>query len=440
MRKLLAGVSLIILSVLCAAAQSRTDTLKLTSVNEAFDLAIKNNPTQAIYLQQIKQAKYNYKATQGFYYPNVSGSFTGQDNLHLGVTPIPGEIVRLPPGTTYYAQFGKKYAYNSGISINQEIFDWQSVFESSIAKNNLLLTQLQQTTYVQSLKDQVGKLYYAALVAQSSLDISKMDMAYADTLVALAQQKLKEGTTDALNVNQSIINANNVKQNLAQSQQLYDQSVENLKILLGVNANTGLLLSESFTAGSPNVAEITQVGADRNLDVYQQQIQIAELQSRAQRAYAYPKLSVSGYFGGQQFHNNFGLSFSSDAWNRYQYLGLNLTVPVFTGFTNTYKYKSALVQRDIARLQYNNAKEQSQINDQLLIKDLTNYRNMVTASAQNFQLYGKNLQLNKQKYQEGIISMDVYLKNFEDYLRAENTNLNNLSQLFNTWSTILSRQ
>jgi len=439
MKPILAWLLLVNTFFFNAAAQGRTDTVRIASVNDAFNLAVKNNPTQAVLLEQIKVAKYNYRATQGVFYPNVSGSFTGQDNLHLGVTPVPGELIGRP-GTTFYAQFGKKYAYNSGISINQDIFDWQSVFETAIAKNNLKLTQLRQDTFVQSLKDQVGKLYYAALIAQASINNSQKDLAYADTLVALARQRLQEGTTDALNVNQSLINANNVKQNLAQSMQLYDQSVETLKILLGVNAASTLLLNEAMNAGTPGIADVTQLGADRNLEVYQQQIAVAEMQSRAQRAYAYPKLSVSGYFGAQQFRNNFGLSFSSDAWNGYRYLGLNLTVPIFTGLTNTYKYKSTLAQRGIARIQYNNAKEQRQINDQLLIKDLANYRTMAAASAQNFNLYGKNLELNKQKYQEGIISMDTYLKTFEDYLKAENTNLNNLSQLFNTWSTILSRQ
>ena len=62
------------------------------------------------------------------------------------------------------------------------------------------------------------------------------------------------------------------------------------------------------------------------------------------------------------------------------------------------------------------------------------------ASADNFKLYYANCQLGKQKFDEGVVSIDVYLKTFQDYLAAENTHLNNLSSLYNNYAVILSRQ
>jgi len=420
-------------------AQAKTDTLVVSSKNEAIALAIKNNPTQAVYKQQILQAQYNYKASKGFLYPSASASFAGTDNLHLAITPIPGELIG-KPGTTFDAQFGKKYSYNTGITFGYSLFNWQSVLQADISKNNVLLNEIQQDAYVQSLKEQVAKYYFSTLIAKASLKTILTDEVLADSLVALARQRLNVGTTDALQVNQAVINYNSVIQNKAQSQQLYDQGVENLKILIGRQAGEELTIAENLSLDSLRNDASINLNADRSLDVYQQQEKIAVLQSKAQGSVAYPQFSATGYLGDQQFRDDFGLGFNNGAWSGYRYIGINLSVPIFTGFTNSNKYKSAVVAQHIAQVQYDNAKQQSEINDRLLLKNNRDYLNMVLASENSFKLYHDNLILNQQKYTEGVSNIDTYLKAFQDYLTAENTYLNNLSQLLSIKATILSRQ
>ena len=438
MRKLY-FIIIILFAAANTIAQTKPDTVKINSLPEVFDIAIKHNPTQAVYQLQIKQAQYNYESSKGFIYPNASANFNGTDNLHLAVTPIPGILIG-KPGTTFYAQFGKKYTYNTGVTIGQDLVDWQSIFQSEIAKNNIKLNEVQQDSYVQSLKEQVARLCFSILIAKSSLNLSKQDSVYADSLLKLSKQRLQQGITDAIAVNQADINYNNVLQSKAQSQQLYDQGVENLKILLGEKPANELVLSENIELSLLSVNDLTKLGTDRSLEVYQQQVQIADIQRKSQRSVAYPKLSATVFLGAQEFRDGFGFSVDNNALSGYRYIGLNLSVPIFTGFTNSNKYQSSVAQKQIAEVQYNNAIQQSAINDRLLIKNFTNYADAVKASGNSFKLYGNNLQLNKQKYQEGILSMDAYLRVFQDYLTAENVYLNNLSQLLSTQATILSRQ
>jgi len=419
-------------------AQSRADTLNINSLGQVIATAIKHNPTQSVYQAQIRQAQYNYKASKGFLYPNASAGFNGTDNLHLSTTPVPGELIG-KPGTTFYAQFGKTYSYNTGITLTQNIFDWTTILQSKIARNNIQLNQVQEDSYQQSLKEQTTRLYFTALIAKSALQINQADKLLADTLQTLLQQKLHEGTSDLLSANQATINYDNVEQNQSQSQQLYDQSIENLKIVLGEKTALELNLTEKLNLDSITDALNPALGTDRTLAVYGEQVNIADIQSRSQRSAAYPTISANAFLGAQQFRDDFGLSLASADWSGYRYIGLNISVPIFTGFSNSNKYKSAKVQKDIAQLQYDNARLQSETNDQLLQKNYADYRQMVKSSANSFKLYGNNLRLNKQKYQEGVIGMDVYLKAFQDYLTAENLYLNNLSQLLSTKSTIISR-
>jgi outer membrane protein len=72
----------------------------------------------------------------GFLYPQASAGFKGTDNLNLAVTPLPVELFG-QPGKTIDAQFAKHYVYNSGITINQNIFDWTAVMQAKIAGNKI---------------------------------------------------------------------------------------------------------------------------------------------------------------------------------------------------------------------------------------------------------------------------------------------------------------
>ena len=195
------------------------DTMRLNTLDQTIASAVKNNPTQEIYLRQMQQAALNYKAAQGFLYPNASLGFNGTDNLSLAETPIPGVIFG-QPGTTIYAKFGKHYVYNAGLTLNQNILTWTNVLQMKIAHSNVELAHLQREAFLQSLKEQVARLYFSALIARTALQIDEHDRQLADSVVALSRQKLQEGTTDLMSVNLTVINSNTILQNQAQSQQL----------------------------------------------------------------------------------------------------------------------------------------------------------------------------------------------------------------------------
>lgn len=432
----------------CGETRAQGDTTRLTSLENTIATAVKNNPTQEIYLRQISQAFLNYKAAQGFLYPNASLGFNGTDNLSLPTTPIPGVILGRP-GETIYAKFGKHYVYNTGVSLSQDIVSWTSVLEMKLARSNVELTHLQREAFLQSLREQVARLYFSALIAKTALQIDAHDRQLADSIVTLSRQKLQQGATDRMSVNLAAINSNSIAQNQAQSRQLLDQSIENLKMLLGGKATDEIVVADSlagFAGGDSATAargapgDVPVLGADRNLVVYRQQQDIAGMQSRSQRSQAYPTITATGFFGDQQFRDDFSLAFGNNAWSAYNYVALNVTIPLFTGLSNTYKYRSAVVQKDIADLQMKKAVEESAINDRLLLKNYGDYWQMLQASAASFKLYGQNVRLDQQKYSEGLLPLDVYMKTFEDYLTAENTYLNNLSQLLSIQATIISRQ
>ena len=411
------------------AAQVQIDNL-----SSLWKIALQNNPNQKVYALKKEQLGYDYKTSQSFYYPQAAASFNGQDNLIQSVTPVPGVIFNKPG--TVYLQFGKHYTYNTGLTITRDLLDWQAILQSKIAKENVQLNNVQQDAYVQTLKTQVGQYYYAALLAKVSMEIAKKDLALGDSIYEAIKSKFKQGLTDMSAVNQAEINRNSISQNSLQSEQLYNQAIANIKLLAGISAATKIVLVNIPLENQP---ESMALGSDKTLEPYANSITIANLQLKAQKAAFLPKLTATGYFGFQQFDNDFQMSFAKNAWSDYQYIGLGLNWPLFTGFANSNKMKSISTQKRIAEQNYQSAKEQSNINDSLLLDNYTSFNNMTSAAENSFYLYGKNLELSLQKFREGLISIDAYLKTFQDYLAAENVYLNNLSNLLTTKAAIEAR-
>lgn len=83
--------------------------------------------------------------------------------------------------------------------------------------------------------------------------------------------------------------------------------------------------------------------------------------------------------------------------------------------------------------------EQSRIDDALLLKELNYSQTATETSNENYQLAGENADLQRQKFEQGLVSLDTYLDSFDDYLKAEVSWLNYLLESYNHYSKILSR-
>ncbi len=433
------------------AFQCATAQIVFHSLPEVWNAALKDNPTQRIYRLKSGQLTAEYHAEQSWLYPQIGAAFSAQDNLKLSVTPVPGELIN-QPGKTLYLTFGKHYVYNAGINATENIFNWQNILLAKISRENIDLNAVQQKAYEQNLKTSSAQYYFSGLIAASSLRIADRDFQLADSILSTVKNRYAQGLVDLAAVHSAEINVNNVQENMIQSRQLLDQAIQNLKLLTGCTARQSLTLDEYLAADSVTVesarsepatsaasAQSPPLGPDKNLDIYSANTHLAGLQAKFAKAAFYPTLSISGFVGSQQFRDNFGLSFGDGAWNDYRYLQLNLNVPLFTGFYTRNKYRSAQALARIDAQQALDATQQIQINDSLLLQSYENYRLLVAASGRNLLLYRANVELSRQKFEEGLISIDSFQKTFEDYLHAENTHLNNLSSLYSAMASIISR-
>jgi outer membrane protein len=421
-----------------AGAQSNSILVEVASLEELLKLTRTRNPDLRSYMLNVEKSSYDVKASRAAYLPNVTGSFGGQTNFELPTTPVPGELFG-QPGSTVNAQFGQNYAYNAGINLNMSLIDWQSTLKVKMAKLTYEAAEVQQDAYLEILDQQVNLNYYSMLISKRAIALAEKDLEIADSIAFISEQKFREGLLDAVAVNQARINSNVTKQNLNNSRQLYKNSNNELKLLLGLREVDSLKVLENFRYKLPPMYSTSELKPDENIRLASLNQQQAQNQTNIQKSMFVPKLSLYGYYGKQQFREDFGIDFGNNAWSNYSYLGLSLSIPVFNGFSNSNKLKASKVDLERAENELNKTNLQSRMQDARLIEEYhTSLRNTQLA-LEAFQLYEQNERLTLQKYSEGLISLDRYLYAFEDYVDAENIFLNTLLNTYSYYSQIIPR-
>ncbi|MEL6823811.1 MAG: TolC family protein, partial [Calditrichota bacterium] len=182
-----------------------------------------------------------------------------------------------------------------------------------------------------------------------------------------------------------------------------------------------------------------EVAPDKSLQLTSLQLKQADFRVKEQRSKWFPQITMNTYLGTQQYRDDFGMSFDTENWARVSNMTLTLSIPIFNKFTTKNQYQSAIVDRNRFRHTLKQEERESQLADQLLLKEYTYSKAAANAAKANFRLSKENTDLQMQKFEQGIISLETYLDSFDDYLKAEVAYLNLLVDTYSYLSRILSR-
>lgn len=420
------------------SAQEKQQILTVRSLEEMIVLAGERNPDLESYQINQEVSKKNLRIAQGRHLPVLGATFIGQQNLDLATTPVPGEIFG-QPGTVVEAQFGQEFNYNAGLSVNATLLDWGKHLQTRSARLNNELAGLKLEEFRVLLNQQVCLYYYSALVAKKAIELGERDKILADSLAMLADAKYRAGHVDRMSRNQAHIQLKSVSQNLLNSQTLYEQSLEELKILLGFELMEELILVEELGYALPPVI------AENRLEP-SQQIAMAEVRSLQAKtgvksslsAYV-PQLGVNAYFGKQQFRDEWGLDFDDGAWTDYSFAGLTLNVPLFGGLVNHQQLQKSKLEMKLAEQDLRQTQSGMAIRDQQLINDYHRSLETTRLTRETMALHEENRSLSMEQFENGIISMDQQLRVSEDYLKSEIGFLNALLSTYQYYSQIQYR-
>lgn len=351
-------------------AQSITEiTLK-----DAIAYALENKSDAKKAQLQIENSEYQIQEARAGAFPAINAYGGLTYNPILQQTAIPTSS--FPGGEDMTDPFillamGQKWNSVMGITLNQNLFD-QTVFTGlKAAKTTREFYRINAQLTEEQIIERVATAYYNVFVQKEQLITIEQSIDNVSRTRDIIKSLFENGLAreiDLDRINVQLTNLNSSRQQLINAVSLTENA---LKFYMGMPISQTIKLQENDVQVEQLLLPDSTNAEDRTeFKVLKKQEQLLELQKEAYKSNFYPKLTLSAsynYMGqGERFPIGANLS-KGVYWSDFSSIGLNLSIPVFNGFSIKAKVSQADIQlRTIQSeleetklaldLEYNNAK------------------------------------------------------------------------------------
>jgi outer membrane protein len=401
---------------------------KELSLNEAITMALHKNTQLLKSTNELQGYESGVKVAYGNFLPSLGASGGFNWNRSEG-------------GVIYYQGFelpapaNESRNYFASVSSGITLFDGLANFAGlSQSKNDLEAARLSLDRLKQDIVFQTVSLYYQVINAQQQLKVKEEDVKYNEKNLETIQERNKLGGATLADVYLQQVQAGNADLALIRAKNDLETAKSNLLYYLGLNVLEEYTYSDNLTSSESNLLK-TDVTAN-----YDDLSRLSEQALENRVDYKSAKLSLESAFNGvtvaQSGHFpsltlGGGLSFSSNDIStlfdarRYS-VGLNLDIPIFSGFSVSNRVQLADVTAEDRKYDLGDLEREIKKNIQKTFLDLQAAQKALSVSKNNVKASQENLKIEQEKYSLGsgkLLDVLVANTNFttaqSDYINSE---------------------
>jgi len=411
------------------------DTLYL-SQKDAVELALKNNLILKSSKAQVEASQYGVREARSAFFPQVSfqAGYRRVSLVQEMKSFILDSLVMTPSGAFipvgHYESipFGQENNYSLSLNISQPIFTWGNIirgYKLSVLnfRNKILQDSATQELTVKNIK----QLYLYTLVAKEYHELTKFIDDELRKHYESAKRKYENGTATELELLQAEVKYKTHKPSIAEAKKNYENFLELLKLNLGIDTSTIVILTDSLTEELR--PETLEFNVDKRMDLRSMTIQMSMLKLQKR---IYESSNLPSLFGGfsYMYQRPFGFE---DEWKGYWVLTLGLSFPIFDGFKNISKaremdanYRSLKYMYEFKKLNAENEYLKAKREYETALKNLK-------AAKENLRLAEKLYNMAKIQYEEGIISELDFIDAETNYFAQKVNYLKSIADVKAKW-------
>ncbi len=380
------------------------DTSKVVlTLEDALKIALSENVAVKVADKEIERAQYARRGTYASLFPQINASGSYQRTIKKQVMymdsggsgggmagmftsalePLYTAIGQLSAGTGVPVTFpepakeetssassggievGRWNTFNGGISANMPLVNaqlWQSI---SISGDAVELAVEQARSSRLDMVTQVKQAYYAVLMAKEAFEVYKSVYENAVENFSQVEKRYNVSRASELEYTRAKTNVANAIPNVYNAESQIILALWQLKAVMGVDLDRNIdvagALADYASEMVAGLIEGNNASLDYNTSMRQLAIQADQLAKTVRlQQYAYlPTLSLAFSYSMNAMTNDF--KFEEFKWTPYSYVGLSLSIPIFSGGKRLYDVKQAKVQQAELDLQRINTERQLKI-------------------------------------------------------------------------------
>ena len=417
MKKFLILVLLVMLARLDILAQERQWSLR-----ECCDYAVEHNIGIKQQQNQCRQQEIQLSTSKNSRLPDLSASVNQNFSFGRGLTM----------DNTYTNTNTSSTSFSLGTSV--------PLFTGFEIPNQIKLNQLNleaATADLEKAKNdirmQVAQAYVQILYDMEMADVAHRQIAIDSAQVARLQAFVDNGKASEAELSQQ-------KATLANSKLTATQADNNLRLaILALTQLLELPSPDGFTIVRPSLESLDNLVNMESLvspdqvyaealgikpEIISQQLKLKGTAHSIKIAQAgnYPTLSLSGGLGTNYYTTS---GFNSDSFGKQlennfsQYIGLNLSVPIFNRFSTRNRIRSARVDQANQQLQLDNTKKTLYKEIQQVYYNALNAQSKTQSSAEAVHSSKDAFELVQAKYENGKATITEFNEAKNNYMKSE---------------------
>jgi outer membrane protein len=417
-------ITLLLLSGFLQAQEIQSLTLK-----DAITYALENKAEAKKAKLKVENSQYQIEEVRSRALPQISGNANLNYNPILQTTYINGDTFGAP-GTTIQATFGQKWSSGAGISLNQALYD-QSVFVGlQAAKSTREFYQINAQLTEEQVIERVANAYYQVYVQRERLLVLDNNLTNTNKVRDIIKGQFDNGLAKKIDLDRVSVKVSNINTQRLQALNAVELQENALKFYIGMPIETKISIPQTEFEVSPQLlSESPEITNRTEYLLLKKQEQLLGYQKKSVQAQYYPSLSLTGsynYIGQGPEMPWFKKPTDGVYWSDFAAIGVNLKVPIFTGFGTRAKVRQA--ENSIQALKVD-------LEDTKLSLDLAfaNAKIQIENSLTTISNQKENAQLAKEVFDNTNNNYINGLASLTDLLDAENA----LTEAQNNYTTAL---
>ncbi|MFL9481880.1 TolC family protein [Chitinophagaceae bacterium LWZ2-11] len=394
------------------------------SAKQCIEFANKNSVQVKNALLNVQMQQQQNRDVTSAALPNITGSVGATDYLDIPTTLVPGQFAGQPPGTYVPLQFGTKYNANGTVQLQQLLFDGQ-VFVGLQARRTAIDFQMKNVEVTQqTINTNIYKIYYQLVVSKTQISLLDANIAQLQKLEHDTREMYKNGFSEKLDVDKVTVQIANLQTEKLKTLNTVSIGYLGLKTLIGMPVKDVLVLTDSLTEDQIKTGVLDGANyqyTDRKEYQYLElNRKLNEYNIRRYKLAYLPTVSLNGVYTKTAQRDQFNF-FGKGDWFTTSYIGLNVSIPIFDGFSKDAKLKQARItmrqtdnQLSDLKLNIDSEVEQATLNFKTAIATMDYQK-------QNMELAQSVYDQTKKKYEVGTGS-NTEITNAETSFKTAQTN------------------
>lgn len=334
-----------------------TKTNHAFSIKQAVEYASKNNVQVKNALLNIQVQEQTNRGITSAAYPSLSGSIGVTDYIDVPTQVVPGDFFGAP-GQLVPVQFGVKYSSSALLQLQQLLFDGQVFVGLQARKASMEYARKNVEVTEEAIKTNIYKIYYQLVVSKTQIELLDANITRFEKLKHDVSELYKNGFAEKLDMDKVEVTLINLKTEKQKALNNIETGYIGLKTLMGMPIKDTLTLTDKITdADIKGNALMDSVNyTDRKDFQYLQTVkQLNEYNIKRYKLSALPTVAVNGVMGKQAYRNKFTF-FEKGDWFNITSIGLNVSIPIFSGFSRDAKVKQSKIELQQTENTINNLK------------------------------------------------------------------------------------